>query len=262
LGRHAEAQHVLDECVGRCEQHGLTAIRVRARREQAELHAAGGDYRAAYAEHTRYCYELQELQSAQRDARARAVHAMYETTEARKQSRRWRELSLRDPLTGLYNRRYVDEQLARVLRGPDPVTVALLDLDHFKKVNDTCSHEVGDEVLRTFASLLREDGLPLSAGPDSFAARIGGEEFILVLVGVDAWLADRHLELVRALVADHPWHAMTGSLPVTVSIGATSTAAPADVTPAELLARADGYLYQAKRDGRDRVAGDLVTPPA
>jgi two-component system cell cycle response regulator len=260
LGRRADAQAVLDECVRRCEAHGLTAIRVRARREQAELHAAGRDYRAAYEEQVRYCEELQDLQSAQRDARARAVHAMYETTEARKQSRRWRELSLRDPLTGLYNRRYVDEQLARVLRGPESVAVALLDLDHFKQVNDTCSHEVGDEVLRTVAGLLQDGGLPVSAGPDSFAARLGGEEFMLVLVGVDAWTADRHLESVRATVAAHPWAPLTGRLPVTVSIGATSTAALADATAAELLARADGYLYRAKRSGRDRVVSDLVGP--
>jgi diguanylate cyclase (GGDEF)-like protein len=187
---------------------------------------------------------------------------MYETTEARKQSRRWRELSLRDPLTGLYNRRYVDEQLARVLSGAESVAVALLDLDHFKQVNDTCSHEVGDEVLRVIAGLLQENGLPEFAGPDSFTARLGGEEFMIVLVGVDAWTADRHLEALRAAVAAHPWAELTRGLPVTVSIGATSTVALADATAAELLARADGYLYSAKRSGRDRVVSDLVGPPA
>ena len=100
-GALAEAQATLDECVRRCDEYGLTSIRVRARREQAELHAAAGSFREAYEEHRLYTDELMDLQSAERDARARALQAMYETTEARRQSRRYRELSLRDPLTGL-----------------------------------------------------------------------------------------------------------------------------------------------------------------
>ena len=186
-GNVAGAQESLDESVRRCEEHGLTSIRVRARREQAELHAAGGDFEAAFEEHKLYSQELMDLQSAERDARARALQAMYETTEARQQSRRYRELSLRDPLTGLYNRRFVDEQLPRLLRrtGDAPeVSVGLLDLDFFKRVNDTCSHEVGDDVLRTVAELLQDTEYAHADG--SFAARMGGEEFLLVLVGSES----------------------------------------------------------------------------
>ena len=245
------ARATLDECVRRCEEHGLTAIRVRARAEQAELYAAAGDHRAAFEEHKRYVAELGELQSAQREARARALQAVYETTEARRQSRRWRELSLRDPLTGLYNRRHVDEELPRLLAGgTDRLWVALLDLDHFKRVNDTCSHAVGDEVLRAVATLLQETPAP---GGGSFAARMGGEEFLLVLPGVDDTSAAAHLERVRAAVAEHPWAGLTGDLPVTVSVGAASTAEVTDRTPAQLLGLADARLYRAKRAGRDRV---------
>jgi len=256
-GRVAEAQESLDECVRRCDQHGLTSIRVRARREQAELHAAEGNFRAAYEEHKLYCQELMDLQSAQRDARAKALQAMYETTEARRQSRRYRELSLRDPLTGLHNRRYVDEELPRLLRrGPgrdQAVSVTLLDLDHFKRVNDTCSHEVGDQVLRTFAKLL-QSAVPGNAG--SFAARMGGEEFLLVLVGDDPPTAAQRLEDVRRAVAEYPWAALTGDVPVTVSIGAACTTGLTDPTPAELLSRADARLYRAKREGRNQVVCD------
>ena len=117
LGQLAEAQQVLEDCVARCDRHGLTAIRVRARQEQAELHAATGDHRAAFIEYKLFHEQLMQLQSAQRDARARAMQAMYEAGEARRQSRRYREMSLRDPLTGLYNRRHIDEQLCRLL-GP------------------------------------------------------------------------------------------------------------------------------------------------
>ena len=124
LGRLAEARQVLDDCVARCDRHGLTAIRVRARQEEAELHAALGDHRAAFTEHKLFHQQLTELQSARRDARARAVQAMYETSEARRQSRRYRELSLRDPLTGLYNRRHIDEQVARLL-GPGEGRLAI-----------------------------------------------------------------------------------------------------------------------------------------
>jgi diguanylate cyclase (GGDEF)-like protein len=255
MGRVTAAQASLDESIRRCEQHGLTSIRVRARREQAELHAAGGDFRAAFEEHKRYVEELMDLQSAERDARARALQAMYETTEARRQTRRYRELSLRDPLTGLYNRRYVDEQLPRLLRRtPDApeVTLALLDLDFFKLVNDTCSHEVGDEVLRTVAELLQRE-----LRDESFAARMGGEEFLLVLVGSGPAAAARHLEAVRASVAAHPWVELTGGMAITVSIGAASTTAcSGEPAPAALLGRADAHLYRAKRDGRDRVVSD------
>jgi two-component system, cell cycle response regulator len=259
-GHLADAQESLDECVRRCEQHGLTGIRVRARREQAELHAAREDFRAAFEEHKRYCDELLDLQSSERDARARALQAMYETTEARQQSRRYRELSLRDPLTGLYNRRYVDEQLPSLLaRGAGSVSVALLDLDHFKRVNDTCSHDVGDQVLRTVAELLQSTGV---ADDGSFAARMGGEEFLLVLVGTSPSATVRRLEAVRRAVAAHPWAELTAGLPVTVSVGATGASGLTDPRPADLLSRADAHLYRAKRQGRNRVVSDLVPLPA
>lgn len=259
LGNIAGAQRSLDESVRRCEEFGLTSIRVRARREQAELHAAGGDFRSAYEEHKLYCQEVMDLQSAERDARARALQAMYETTEARRQTRRYRELSLRDPLTGLYNRRYVDEQLPRLLQcAPDApdVTLALLDLDYFKLVNDTCSHEVGDDVLRTLAELLQDD--ETARGDGSFAARMGGEEFLLVLVGSGPEEAGRHLEELRRSVAAYPWTEVTGAMTITVSIGAASTTGAGDPTPTDLLGRADAHLYRAKRQGRDRVVGDPV----
>jgi diguanylate cyclase (GGDEF)-like protein len=257
-GHLEPAQEALDECVRRCDEYGLTSIRVRARREQSELHAASGDFRSAFEEHKLYCDELMDLQSAERDARARALQAMYETTEARRQTRRYRELSLRDPLTGLYNRRYVDDVLPRLLAGAtEAVTVALLDLDHFKSINDTRSHSVGDRVLRTVGDLLLKAGASFGGGDgESFAARMGGEEFLLVLVGADPTTAARHLDDVRRTVRTHPWAEVTGGLPVTISIGATGVAPMTDPTPAEVLGRADGHLYLAKRSGRDRVVTD------
>jgi two-component system, cell cycle response regulator len=262
LERLPEAQRALDDCVARCDRNGLTAIRVRARQEQAELHAASGDHRAAFAEYKLFHEQLMQLESAQRDARARAMQAMYETREARRQSRRYREMSLRDPLTGLYNRRHIDEQLAELLGPGSPAaastSIALVDLDHFKPVNDTFGHDVGDAVLRRIAALLQAavpaDGdRPLGG---SFAARMGGEEFLLVLVDTDPDDAAAVAEDLRAAVAGHTWGDLTGSLPVTASIGVTTAAGGPDLTPADLLSRADALLYSAKKLGRNRVVTD------
>jgi diguanylate cyclase (GGDEF)-like protein len=203
-----------------------------------------------------------QLQSAQRDARARAMQAMYEAGEARRQSRRYREMSLRDALTGLYNRRHIDEQLSALLSPGSlpaaPVSVALLDLDHFKRINDTFGHEVGDAVLRRVAALLQSavpaDGARVLGG--SFAARMGGEEFLLVLADTEPGRAAALAEDLRTTIAGHPWADLTGEVPVTVSIGVTGTAASSSPTPADLLSRADAHLYRAKKLGRDRVVTD------
>jgi two-component system cell cycle response regulator len=262
LGKFAEAQQSLEDCVARCDRHGLTAIRVRARQEQAELHAAAGDHRAAFTEYKLFHEQLMQLQSAQRDARARAMQAMYEAGEARRQSRRYREMALRDPLTGLYNRRHIDEQLARLI-GPDAlpgttVSVALIDLDHFKRINDTFGHDVGDAVLRGVAALLQSavpaDGTRAVGG--SFAARMGGEEFLLVLVDIEPDHAVALAEELRATIAAHPWRELTSAVPVTASIGVTGTTSSPACTPADLLSRADAYLYRAKKRGRNRVLPD------
>ncbi|WP_229827684.1 GGDEF domain-containing protein [Klenkia taihuensis] len=255
-GRLEEARSSLEECIRRCEAHGLTSIRIRARREEAALHADAGDFQAAYAEHVRYADAALALQSEQRDVRARTLQAMYEATEARQQSRRYRELSLRDALTGLHNRRHLDEQLPRLLASASPgrpLSVGLVDLDHFKRINDTCSHEVGDEVLRQVARVL--EAVASTVGEDAFAARMGGEEFLLVMPGTGIDHATAVLEQLRHGIAHKRWDHLVGALPVTVSIGAAVSPNPLPLDTPELLGRADARLYEAKRTGRDRVVG-------
>src|SRR3954471_19655797 len=126
---------------------------------------------------------------------------------------------------------------------------------HFKRINDTFSHDVGDQVLCTFAELVQEAGTSVGAG--SFAARVGGEEFLLVLVGAAPAEAARHLEDVRRAVRDHPWAELTRDLPVTVSIGTASSVGRTDEISADVLGRADAHLYVAKRNGRDQVVTDV-----
>jgi diguanylate cyclase (GGDEF)-like protein len=131
------------------------------------------------------------------------------------------------------------------------LTVGLVDLDHFKRINDTQSHAVGDEVLRQVARLLEAAVQDLAGG---LAARMGGEEFLVLLPGLDRRAAVARLELLRGQIAGHPWSAVSDGVAVTASIGVAS--APEDAAErGALIAHADKNLYRAKRAGRDQVAG-------
>jgi diguanylate cyclase (GGDEF)-like protein len=249
--RFEAAQHALDAARRMCDARGLSAVRARAREEQAALHAATGRFQEAYEEHRAFYAETSALHSSQRDARARALQAVFEATEARRSVEHFREMAYRDALTGLYNRRYIDERLPALLHETavqrTPMSIALIDLDHFKRINDTLSHDAGDAVLRRVAEILNE-----SATGQAIAARMGGEEFLLVMPGADAETARERCEEVRQFIRSYPWQPITGSMPVTTSIGVTTS--PDGSGPlAALLAQADRHLYAAKHAGRDRV---------
>ena len=252
-GRLDRAQEMLDRARELCDARGLGAVSVDVSLQQAELHAAAGRYREAYEAHRRYHAEHEALRSAERDARARALQAVLETEEARRDREHYREMAFRDPLTGLHNRRYVDEQLPPILAAAAtryaPTSVALIDLDFFKRINDTLSHEVGDAVLRELSALLT--GAVPAPG---IVARLGGEEFVVILPETAAPAAVRCAEAVRAAVSSHDWTGLTGALPVTVSVGVTTV--EGGTTQAALFGRADRNLYMAKRSGRDRVVDD------
>lgn len=162
-----------------------------------------------------------------------------------------RDGSLRDALTSSYNRRYLDERLYGPFtdRLRPALGIALVDLDRFKRVNDTYGHLVGDRVLRRVADLLQE-GLP----PDGFCARYGGEEFVLWLPGVDAGHAVRIVDAARVRVARHPWSELQPGLRVTISAGLAHEEPDAPTPPEHQLRAADDLLYAAKRAGRNKVA--------
>ncbi|MEU7903370.1 GGDEF domain-containing protein [Actinoplanes sp. NPDC049118] len=233
------------------ERLALTYNAAEALSELSQVHAARGDFENAYLALCDYNAAQERLSSAEREVQARNRQVMFEVAEARRQAEWFREQALRDALTGLRNRRYVDEHLPPLLHraatDSSPVTIALLDLDHFKRVNDTLSHETGDQVLTIVAGLLDA----VDVGIDGFAARLGGEEFLLVLRGTEADAALDRLEQVRHAIADHPWQPITGELPVTISIG-VSVATPRS-TQSSVLSQADEALYVAKRTGRNRI---------
>lgn len=166
-------------------------------------------------------------------------------------SRRLERESQEDPLTAIANRRAFGRRLeaeievARAMN--QPLTVAVADLDHFKIVNDRMGHRVGDEVLRTSATLMQRQCRPVD-----LVARIGGEEFALILPGLDHMAAMAFCEELRGLIESHPWTTVHPGLHVTMSIGIAEWdgACGAD----ELVHAADTRLYSAKHAGRNRVA--------
>ena len=167
--------------------------------------------------------------------------------------RRSMTMAVTDSLTGLHNRHYVtghvNRLMQRVARGGEPIAVLLLDIDHFKVVNDTCGHAAGDQVLVEFASRLTHAlrGLDLPV-------RYGGEEFMVVMPDSDLDVAKVVAERLRALVANKPFTVPASEAPidVTTSIGLAVSRGAAD-SDEWIIARADQALYRAKHAGRNRV---------
>jgi diguanylate cyclase (GGDEF)-like protein len=208
----------------------------------AEDLAAAGRWEEAY-EHLRVAVRSLQGSAAPADEldRLRREHA-----EAREQSRR-------DSLTASYNRRYLDERLVAMLadpasRGAAGISVALVDVDHFKQVNDGFGHQFGDRVLQRIV-----DELAASLPPEAFCARYGGEEFALVLPRHELVDAVRVCEAARNRIARYRWDQLAGGLRVTVSAGVTHSAGPV-TDPGGLIGTADTLLYAAKDSGRNAVA--------
>jgi diguanylate cyclase (GGDEF)-like protein len=177
---------------------------------------------------------------------------------ARQYAEDLREASLTDRLTGALNRAGLELHMHRMLRRAERagqgLAVLMLDVDHFKSINDTHGHPAGDEVLRALVGLLREH-----VRPGDVVARYGGEEFLIVLDGVDQPAALEAAERVRAAIARAPVEVAATMIPLTASIGvATVDTAGHDLDA--LVRQADTAVYEAKAAGRDRVMA--VRPPA
>ena len=169
-----------------------------------------------------------------------------------------RRMSRHDSLTGLLNRRALEEELLlqvqRSLRGRVPFCVLMLDVDHFKRINDRHGHGVGDLALKQLSALLRMQMRSVDT-----LGRIGGEEFVVVLPGLNEAAALTAVERLRALVANRRLTSPHEQVAMSVSIGVVQwNGHPEETT--RLLMRADAALYQAKQNGRDRVA--LAAPAA
>jgi two-component system cell cycle response regulator len=167
-------------------------------------------------------------------------------------NKRLERLSITDGLTNLYNHRYFQDELARAfeesVRYGRPLSLAIVDLDYFKKVNDSYGHAVGDEVLKAVSKLFQE-----SIRSTDLAARYGGEEFGVMMPETELHDAMTFAEKIRTLIESAPIQTQAGHVPVTVSIGVASVPHPKIHAAKELIVAADNALYRAKNGGRNQV---------
>jgi diguanylate cyclase (GGDEF)-like protein len=172
-----------------------------------------------------------------------------------------REQAMRDALTGLWNRRSILEILGRerlrAQREDAPVGVLMLDIDHFKQVNDTYGHLAGDEVLKEVARRLL-----LSVRPYDGVGRYGGEEFIVVLSGCDEASIEYRCETMRKAISGSPFSTGGAPIAITASLGATVFLPVQPAEHSELIRLADDALYEAKRNGRNCVVFRSSAVPA
>jgi len=197
--------------------------------------------------------ERNELQARVRTQIRRHRYAM----ELRESVNNTMALAVTDELTGLYNRRYFDRHLNVMLHKAQEqdrdIALMILDIDHFKAVNDNHGHDVGDAVLREFAARLKRN----IRGVD-LACRFGGEEFVVLMPDTDTGQAEAVAERVRQAMAEKPFEVgPSRPLSVTVSAGVALKDNQVD-TPEGMIKRADVALYRAKREGRNRVIFDAA----
>jgi two-component system cell cycle response regulator len=202
------------------------------------------------------------IDAAELQARVRVHHKLARTIRELEASRRaLAEQATTDPLTRLKNRRAFYQEgkhsLALSLRNNTPMSLMLLDLDHFKQINDTYGHQAGDKVLIAIAGLLAR----MSRAVDT-VARVGGEEFAIVLPGTGRDGATVLAERIRTTIEKAPFQAHGEPLTLTISIGVATYGTDAADTIDGLLKVADRRLYTAKKEGRNRVCatGDTSKP--
>jgi len=240
-GEPAKALDALAQARAAAARSGATVLLDELELQASLAHERLGDYQAALTAHRAFHHWRETQVLALAEERARSLAVTLDLDRARRESRH-------DALTGLLNRRGFEELLPRVLGGASPRTqvgVALIDLDHFKQVNDRFGHAAGDEALRVVAKLLISE-----CRSTDFAARLGGDEFVLVVqgeAGTAAAVCSRVLERLRASGLSQG----DGGPMLTISAGVTETDRPED--PSAILARADEALYRVKAAGRNGV---------
>ena len=190
------------------------------------------------------------------------LRVTFQDSTEQEAARQMYESAVRDPLCRVYNRRYLNERLeaemAYALRHGTPLSVILIDVDHFKQVNDTKGHLAGDAVLRVLGTALKR-----MVRAEDLVARYGGEEFAIVTRGIDARNTMILAERIRRAIGNMaiPWE--SDRLRITVSIGVATLCEGRTYPDVEtLLAAADEALYEAKRAGRDRCIGASGAPPS
>lgn len=270
--RVPEAIRCLEEAVALARQIGAKTILAKAYAALSEVLEQTGDLTGALASfkefhvvreaelagsrrHAANASQLWlDFQDASRRAsqyRAQAESLAADHAALTKEAKALTEASQHDPLTGLLNRRGLDARIGTLVAASEvnniPLTISLIDVDLFKRINDNFSHTVGDAVLRRVAGFIRSH-----CRQNDLPVRYGGDEFLLVLADVDLERAMLVLERLKRACDTSPWHKEATGLKVTLSIGVAMR--PRGATIASTIATADHALYQAKAGGRDRIA--------
>lgn len=259
LTHKLDNQHLLSECY----------------KILAEFHKQHSEYKLAYdalEQHMQLEHDLNkrtldnallvfETEKAQQEAevhRLRSLELQSTVNELEELNKKVRELSIRDALTGLYNRRHFEDQIqplfAQALRYEKDFSVCLLDIDHFKGINDQFSHQIGDIVLQTFAKILDE-----TIRSADILARYGGEEFIILMPETSLENAHQLAERLRMEVENFDWEEIGPNLKVRASFGVSSKDRDTEILgldkihPEQLISLADKRLYIAKESGRNQV---------
>jgi two-component system, cell cycle response regulator len=253
-GRLNEATRLLETARVVALRARTPALAVDALRHLAAVDADRGDFRRAYRRLSRFVAENSATERAEAERQATILQSVYGTQAERDQRLYYQELAMRDPLTRVYNRRHVEHELPLLLRDSG-VAVVMIDVDHFKQINDKHSHEVGDKVLAQLAALLHEHAVSMT--PGGFCARLGGEEFLLVAPAVAPTIAVSSLEQLQHKIATHQWKRVPAGVRPTISTGLVITLSAGEEATS-VLAQADQLLYLAKRNGRNRIESAVL----
>jgi diguanylate cyclase (GGDEF)-like protein len=275
-----EALDMAEQALDMFEQQAWRVERYECHRLISEIHETQRDFRAAL-EHFRLFHDLKEakvnedtasrvanlrmthqIESARKDAeihRLRAIALEREVHERRLAQAHLEAQASLDPLTGLYNRGHLavlSVDLESLGASHAPVSLFMFDIDRFKSVNDTYGHRAGDEVLVAVAQ-----ELSANARDTDVACRYGGDEFLVLLVGMDAASAEQAAERLRERIAVTPVRCGDALIHMTISVGVATAERdePADLQA--LIDRADRALYRAKESGRNRVVVEDECPP-
>ncbi len=271
-GRLEHAGAALAEAIGIARRTGIRAVLAEACEAASMVLERCGDFAGALAMYKEFHAVRETELAGSRKHAAHAAQLWLDFQDASHRARQFQaraeslaadhaaltleaqvlvEVSQQDPLTGLLNRRGLDERIGTLVAGSEvnslPLTIALIDVDLFKRINDTFSHAVGDTVLRRVAAIIREH-----SRQNDLPVRYGGDEFLLVLANATTETGMRVLQRLKEAIDTFPWEAEATGLKVTLSIGIATRGIGATI--ATTIAAADRALYDAKAAGRDRIA--------
>ena len=271
-GRLGEARQSFSDAIMLARQIGASGVLAEACESLSKVAEDEGDLRNALALYKEFHAVREAELAGSRKHAATAAQLWLDFQDASRRASQYREraetlaadhaaltrkakalteVSEQDPLTSLLNRRGLDARIGALVEASEgssaPITVALIDIDRFKRINDTFSHAVGDAVLKRVAAIIREQ-----CRQDDLPVRYGGDEFLLVLAGADIAMGTRVLARLKETVDACPWEREAPGLDVTLSIGIAQR--PRRGTLAAAIAAADEALYDAKAAGRNRIA--------